>query len=340
VQVRLRVHPDDAPFLAAVLHGPQTTVNLELTCSHREYTEALQALARDGHAIEVEVRGEPPPGRESRPLLESTQDRILWPFPARLIPDAALARIHSGFPPGTVLRVTRQSVRVAPPPTIPSAAELQRAGFAAVVVVEPPSVELEGPKSLLDEPLVPDAIDLLPLLEDAALREAPSRHVLTFREWGSQARDGPGRAAWRQQVAGRITGVVATARLEPVGRREIINDLVILLDPAYEVDIGDKAAVEVQGSTQLRLMGTLEGRSADLEALAADAEARRATWFWGLRLLDREGLPDPVGGQEAEVSKRAEIVYLPAPERRETGVTFAPTQAQESFPVTVRLRPR
>jgi len=335
VEVRLVVDRDQATQIDAMLEDPYLRLDLTLHCTPREEQEALRALADNGHAVDVLVRGEPPPGIEERELGASPHDRIQWPFPERLFGVTG----PPVWPKGTVFRLTRKSLDVVQPETIPAAAELQALGLEAEITIEPQTFEVVGPRELLEETLVADPIDLGEAVQDAQRIGTPLRVPLTFEAWRARGARRNARQVYRSRIVAGLPKVSALVVLKPVAEREILNDLVIALDPAYEVEITDKPKAGVQPTVKSALSGRLSGRAADLDRLAK--EAGTGSWFWALRLLDPAGLPDPVSGSsEEQVPKYAEIFFLPGPELTGVPVRFLPSAGQRSFPVTVRLRPR
>ncbi len=334
VEVRLRVSDEDATRLGAQLRKPGERMDLKLYCSQREYMEALQRIADNGHVIEILVRGEPQGGRPERGLGEQGEDRILWPFPERLFGDAGPNRM----PEGRVFRLARRDVRVLPPGTRPSTQELAQRGLRAEVQVAPPSLDLLGPSEVIGTEIEPDALDLDAASNDPAQLGIPLRRGLTFRTWARTPEDLSMRA-YRNRLLIGFPEAVATVILRPVAQREIQNDLVVLLDPVYEVIVQDKQKAGILPTERLLCKGVLSGRTADLDRL--ERSAAQGSWFYGLRLVDHEDLPDVVNGTPGdEVTKHAEIIFVPGPELRELGATFVPSDAQLNFPVTVRLRSR
>jgi hypothetical protein len=334
VEIRLVVEPDQAPRIDAVLSDPTVRLDLTLNCTPREEREALQALADNGYAVDWLVRGEPPAGSEERPL-GTAQDRIQWPFPVRLFPDG----VEPPGPPGSVFRLSRKAMSVAPPATLPPTAELQALGLEAEITIEPGTFEVVGPRDLLEGDLVPDPIDLAEVVKDPQRVGTPLRIPLTFDGWRTAGAQRSTRSTYRARIVASLPKISALVVLKPVAEREILNDLVIALDPAYQVEITDKPKAGVQPTVKSALSGRLSGRAEDLDRLAR--EAGTGSWFWALRLLDAEGLPDPVSGSaDEQVPKYAEIFFLPGPELAGFPVRFLPSAGQRSFPVTVRLRPR
>lgn len=334
VEIELRIADEDAGRLGAQLTRPGERLDLKLLCSQREFHEAWQRVADAGYRIQILVRGEPQGTRAERSLGELGQDRILWPFPERLFGDAGPNRM----PEGRVFRLARREVRLRLPPTRPTAQELAQRGLEAEVRVEPAALDLLGPPEVIGAEIEPDAIDLEAATEDPEQFSIPLRRALSFRTW-ARAPEDPGTRAYRTRLLGSFPEAVATIVLRQVEEREVQNDLVVLLDPSYEVLVQDKQKAGVLPTERLLCKGVLRGRTSALDRL--EQGARQGSWFFGLRLVDSEGLPDIVNGTPGdEITKHAEIILVAGPELRDLGATFLPTAAQQNFAVTVRLRGR
>ena len=321
-------------------------ITLQINGSDSDFVEAERATrGAEGRPVRLVVGDVTGASRRVGP-----RDRLVVPFPESYLGESALDKALASLE-GYVYRVKPREMAVAVPTTQPGPANLATmSGVRCEVLFDgPTTVSLPMPDGMAPGPLVPDPIDLRPLLAE---RPADGTIMalatpLTFTQWARQG-SVEGEALYRSELEMPVLKVhVKFTTSEQAWDSTPMANVVVLLvkDPSlYEFRVPANDRIFMNDLMD-RVEGILRAPRAVHEGLRKSAEENLAGdalrgWCWGIEIvqgeLPRRGDGDRPAGQEL----RGALRFVPLdPRYFDPAIEFIPRELQSiDFEISVTLR--